>query len=319
MRHANRARRTGLVFAGLLAVALSAGGQSAQAGVPAQPQGTMNAAFAAAADEYDVPRDLLVAVGYGETHLDGHRGEPSHANGYGVMHLVSNPQRRDLERASRLTGTSPAKLRTDTTANIRGGAALLSAYADTLLAAGDRDRLGAWYPVVAKYGGAKDPQVARLYADTAYELLNTGISTTVAGGEKVTMPRREVTPQRGRYAKVGPVGTGAPAADRDAPEAGEIGIQSEDYPPARWIPAHGGNYSAGRSAAIRYVIIHVTQGSYAGTISWFQNPSSGVSTHYVIRSSDGEVTQMVRDRDTAYHVRSYNSSSLGIEHEGFVS
>ncbi|EFL41934.1 peptidoglycan recognition protein family protein, partial [Streptomyces griseoflavus] len=48
------------------------------------------------------------------------------------------------------------------------------------------------------------------------------------------------------------------------------------------------------------------------------NPAAQVSAHYVIRSSDGEVTQTVRDRDTAWHARSANSSSLGIEHEGWV-
>lgn len=66
------------------------------------------------------------------------------------------------------------------------------------------------------------------------------------------------------------------------------------------------------------MIIHVTQGSYAGTISWFQNPTSEVSAHYVIRSSDGQITQTVRDRDTAYHAKNSNASALGIEHEGFV-
>ncbi|WP_244871009.1 N-acetylmuramoyl-L-alanine amidase [Catellatospora sp. IY07-71] len=90
------------------------------------------------------------------------------------------------------------------------------------------------------------------------------------------------------------------------------------YPGARWIAAAGGNYGAGRSAAITTIVIHVTQGSYAGTISWFQNPSAGVSAHYVVKSSNGEVTQMVRDEDTAYHARSANPYSLGIEHEGFV-
>ncbi|CAM5259886.1 hypothetical protein SBADM41S_08153 [Streptomyces badius] len=41
-----------------------------------------------------------------------------------------------------------------------------------------------------------------------------------------------------------------------------------------------------------------------------------VSAHYVIRSSDGEVTQTVRDKATAWHARSANASSVGIEHEG---
>ena len=65
----------------------------------------------------------------------------------------------------------------------------------------------------------------------------------------------------------------------------------------------------------------MTQGSYAGAISWFQNPSSNVSAHYVIRSSDGAITQMVREKDIAWHAGNwtYNTQSIGIEHEGWVS
>ncbi|MCD9088526.1 peptidoglycan recognition family protein [Stenotrophomonas sp. SY1] len=95
-------------------------------------------------------------------------------------------------------------------------------------------------------------------------------------------------------------------------------IQSTDYGPAIWSAASTSNYSASRSAAISAVTVHTTQGSYAGTISWFKNASAQVSAHYVIRSSDGQVTQMVRDAHTAWHVGSQNSYTLGIEHEGFV-
>ena len=99
----------------------------------------------------------------------------------------------------------------------------------------------------------------------------------------------------------------------------DTGIQSTDYGPAIWDPAHASNYNASRSAAVSAVAIHTAQGSYAGTISWFKNPSANASAHYVIRSSDGQVTQMVRNAHTAWHVRSQNSFALGIEHEGYVN
>ncbi|MDG4785377.1 N-acetylmuramoyl-L-alanine amidase [Micromonospora sp. WMMD1102] len=72
---------------------------------------------------------------------------------------------------------------------------------------------------------------------------------------------------------------------------------------------------------MNYVVIHVTQGSYAGSISWFQNPASQVSAHYTIRSSDGALTQSVREKDVAWHAGNwtYNTQSIGIEHEGYVS
>ena len=43
-----------------------------------------------------------------------------------------------------------------------------------------------------------------------------------------------------------------------------------------------------------------------------------VSAHYVVRSSDGQITQMVAEKDVAWHARSANSTSVGIEHEGFI-
>ncbi|WP_415949234.1 N-acetylmuramoyl-L-alanine amidase [Streptomyces sp. KLOTTS4A1] len=282
-----------------VAAALSVAGPQATA-APGPDDTPMNAAFERAAKEYGVPRDLLATVGYSETHLDGHDGRPSQARGYGVMHLVSNPVNHSLDRAAELTGHSPAELRRDTAANIEGGAAVLRAHADALgLDRAERRDIDAWYPAVARYSGAEGA-AARLYADAVYAFLAQGIDA-MAEGEKVSVARRDVTPDKGAYQESG------------------LRTTSADYPPAGWVPASSSNFSQGRSEPISQIVVHVTQGSYAGTISWFQNPQAEASAHYVVRSSDGEVTQMVRDADTAWHARSANPSSLGIEHEGYVS
>ncbi|MER6106392.1 peptidoglycan-binding protein [Streptomyces sp. NPDC001832] len=285
-------------LAALTVTALAATGSPAFAS-PADGH-SMNQAFARAAAEFDVPRDLLAAVGYGETHLNGHSGRPSQANGYGVMHLVSNPTNPTLERAGALTGEPLAGLRTDTTANILGGAAVLRSYADKIgLDDRERDDVNAWYPAVARYSGSTG-QAAALYADTVYTFLAHGLYATVPGGEQISVTARPVSPQKG------------------SPGTTDVLTKSTDYPSALWVPADANNFKAGRSAKVDKVIIHVTQGSYAGSISWFQNPTAEVSAHYVVRSSDGQITQMVRDSDTAYHAKSANASALGIEHEGFV-
>lgn len=93
-----------------------------------------------------------------------------------------------------------------------------------------------------------------------------------------------------------------------------------DYPGASWSPADSTNQSTSNRPTtfpIRYVIIHVTEGSFAGSVSWFQNPTSNVSAHFVIRSSDGFITQMVRLKDIAWHAGNsmVNNRSVGIEHE----
>ncbi|MFF2650823.1 N-acetylmuramoyl-L-alanine amidase [Streptomyces sp. NPDC058045] len=292
----------------LLAVAVTAalsatGVQATAAPQPDPTSVTVNAAFEQAADKYGVPRDLLVAVGYGETHLDGHHGQPSQDRGYGVMHLVSNPVNHSLAKAAALTGHSRAELRHDTAANIEGGAAVLRAHADELgLNRAERRDLGAWYPVVARYSNAKGATAA-LYADTVYRFLAKGV-TANAAGEKVTVAGRSVAPDKSAY--------------RNTLKADGFGTMSEDYPPAHWVPASPSNYNSGRSADISTIVIHVVQGSYDGSIGWFQNPEAESSAHYIVRSSDGDITQMVRDSDTAWHARGGNPYSVGIEHEGFI-
>ncbi|MFI6791263.1 N-acetylmuramoyl-L-alanine amidase [Nonomuraea sp. NPDC050383] len=275
----------------------------------------LQAAFAKAAAQHDVPRDLLVALGYAETHLDNHRGEPSASGGYGVMHLVSNPTNHSLEKAAELTKLPVEKLRADDEANILGGAAVLRSLADEQgLDEAARKDAGRWYKAVAAYGNASSPELARLYADSVYELLGLGVQA-----KGVSVRPQEVTADRGDLAK---------ARDLSAKADGSPSLQAEaaaaDYPNATWVPANSGNYTASSresSYAIDRVIIHVTQGSYAGTISWFQNASANVSAHYVVKSSNGAITQMVRDKDIAWHAGNwdYNTRSIGIEHEGYVS
>ncbi|WP_442933675.1 golvesin C-terminal-like domain-containing protein [Micromonospora sp. CPCC 206060] len=118
-----------------------------------------------------------------------------------------------------------------------------------------------------------------------------------------------------------PLGSGTAGT---ATGTGDVGTLSTDYPPAAWVPASSSNYTvSSRESAypINYIIIHTMQGSYAGSISWFQNPSASVSAHYLLRSSDGAVTQMVRDKDIAWHAGNwtYNTQSIGLEHEGYVN
>lgn len=75
------------------------------------------------------------------------------------------------------------------------------------------------------------------------------------------------------------------------------------------------NYKKGRRGGlITHLVIHTMSGSYAGTIAWFQNPKSQVSAHYCL-SKKGDLTQMVADEDTAWHVCNANPFCIGIECE----
>jgi hypothetical protein len=122
------------------------------------------------------------------------------------------------------------------------------------------------------------------------------------------------------------LGLSACATDYGAsdPEVGgyeqrQAALGSAEYGPANWIASP--NYYTGSRAPgngkVSVIVVHTTQGSYSGTLSWFQNKSAQVSSHYVI-SKTGAVTQMVQEKDVAWHVGSENGYTIGIEHEGFV-
>jgi N-acetyl-anhydromuramyl-L-alanine amidase AmpD len=326
-------RRASYLLGATLILASGPAGQPALAAGPTGPSASTQAsatakrsaladAFDRAAARYQVPADLLAALGYAETRLDGHGGAPSASGGYGAMHLTSNPKVQTLDLAATLTGLDRTVLSTDPAANILGAAAVLRSYADAAgLGAAGRADVNHWYLPIVRYGGASDPAVARLYADTVYELLGTGFTAPspvdAAAPSVFRVAARTVAPDRGGYASVAPIGS-AGAGN------GGAGTLSTDYGPAAWVPAYSGNFTVSSresSYPINYVIIHVAQGSYAGTVSWFQNPSAGVSAHYVVRSSDGAVTQSVRDKDIAWHAGNwtYNTQSIGIEHEGYIS
>jgi N-acetyl-anhydromuramyl-L-alanine amidase AmpD len=104
------------------------------------------------------------------------------------------------------------------------------------------------------------------------------------------------------------------------PDATTANVHTDaDYPSAIYIMAHTNNFQSGRNGTkVTHVTIHTAQGSYAATISWFKNPGAHMSAHYIIRASDGQITQMVKEKDMALHVQSANAYAIGIEHEGYI-
>lgn len=65
-------------------------------------------------------------------------------------------------------------------------------------------------------------------------------------------------------------------------------------PTPNFTPGRGGN-------PIDLIVLHYTAGgSPESTISWFKNPRSKASAHYLV-ARDGTIYQFVRDEDTAWH------------------
>lgn len=89
-------------------------------------------------------------------------------------------------------------------------------------------------------------------------------------------------------------------------------------------PQSYGNYDVAdrpRDIPVEYIVIHDTETEYDATIRYFQNPAAKVAAHYVVRSRDGHVTQMVRGKDVGWQAGNWyiNAQSIGIEQEGWAA
>src|SRR5918999_5943342 len=143
-----------LAGAVLLGTASAAGGR-----VLAQTEPSLKAEFEAAATEYKVPKELLLAMGYVNTLWEMPPPEASdyvpgdiHGRGtYGIMQLVQTPWEDTLGRAASLTGISEERLKTERAANIRGGAAVLAG----IVGEDKPSELDGWYEAVGEYGGGE--------------------------------------------------------------------------------------------------------------------------------------------------------------------
>ena len=265
--------------------------------VLAQPGSLLKAEFAAAGAKYEVPKELLMAMGYVNTLWEMPAPEASdydpgnlHGRGaYGLMQLLHNPSRDTLGRAASLTGLSERELKSDRAANVRGGAAVLA----DIQGPNRPAELNGWQEAVAEYGDTQ------LYAVEVYEALENGASAAISTGERLRL---------------------APQGDVEVPQV-YTAQGSADYRRARWRPAHRSNYTnANRGARkIDKIVVHVAQGSFSGTINWFQNPTADVSAHYVVGTRGG-LAQCVHNEDIAWHAGHWktNKRCIGIEHAGYI-
>ncbi len=239
--------------------------------------------FARVGADTGVPADVLAAVSWNETRFSFATpgGPDSHAFETGMMALAESGP-RDLHRGAMLAGVSEDAVRVDAEASIRAGAALLREH----MVGGDVT------PALRAFGGDG-------YAAVIERALARGIDGRDEQGHRIVVAARP---------------------DVRAPGVSSI-VQALGYSGAEWVPAYSGNYQTSNRGVgnIKSVVIHDTEGSYSGTLSWFQNPAAEVSAHYVVRSSDGHIAQMVDEKNIAWHDACNNTNTIGIEHEGYAA
>lgn len=91
------------------------------------------------------------------------------------------------------------------------------------------------------------------------------------------------------------------------------GIKHTRYESAKWKPISV-NYSKG-GCKPRYLILHIMEGTLAGTDSWFRNPAAEVSAHFGV-GKDGTLYQWVDTADTAWAEAAGNPVAVSVECEG---
>ena len=238
--------------------------------------------FEEAGQRLGVPADLLRAigsVGSGFAELDGH--QDGAAPRWGWMALSAD----QAALGAALTDLRLSDVRSQPAANVLAAAALL---ADLGPAAAEPTVVdAAWWPAVVEYSELDEPWLADAFAAEVFATLQRGLvaPTSQLDSEYVVIQPVQLPDLAWRSI--------------EQPPAGGDGHGVPDYPAvARLLPSPN---RAERAAAIDRVVIHSAEGSWAHGLAGLLDPASGVSSHYLIRRSDGEVTQLVRDGKAALH------------------
>ena len=273
---------------------------------------TFNAAYEACPN---VPRGVLEAVSFTNTqchHLTDadyhHDGPDAMPRAYGLMGLVKDGKgyfRESLHTVAQLSGMAETDILASPEANVMAYAKALEKLLEETMTSTCKDARFCVSTIAAIEQLSEIPTAADRYPMdvmlySVCELLNDDAFATRCGFDVYGIDVKALFPKN--YTLL---------------SAQNVSVTREgDYSKALWNPAPECNFGE-RADPVSGVVIHYTEGSYAGCISWFKNCDAQVSAHYVIRSRDGQVTQMVREADKAWHARSANAYTIGIEHEAY--
>ena len=291
--------------------------------------------FARAYKSYPlVPRGVLEAVAYTQTHIRHITPkDPASCTGMplpaGVMGLFSDGKgyfRENLQLVTKLSGLSEEAVKTDPASNILAYAAAYSQLAaERKLPANAPEKHLPVLLALSELPLAKDAVSTFALDSHLYSVLT--FLTQPENQLRYHFPDYHLDLRAifGANYEVLSAGTAQVSADHVQAQGRAFNpagstyavVASSDYGPAI-SDLTTCNYSSRSGTAVTHYAIHTVQGTYAGCISWFKNCSAQVSAHYVVRSSDGQVTQMVTEANKAWHIGSENPYTIGTEHEGYV-
>ncbi|MBK7864550.1 MAG: N-acetylmuramoyl-L-alanine amidase [Archangiaceae bacterium] len=302
-------------FLGIAAITLAACDPATETEPPrTRPQaleaeGARNDAFRLAEARFKIPREVLMGVAYlqgrleapgvdemqsqASTSTDPQEQDPHFTpHRFGIMYLSDE----QVAAGAQLISATDDAVRTDVQANVLAAAALIAARTDTTRTL-DWETLDSLEAALTHLRELEEsPAAARLAQTELTRVLHQGFDLTTTDGERVAV-------------------RGFGELELDAASQ-SLGVG--EYPAMQWVASP--NYSSRDGNPIRYVVIHDMEGFMSGAISAFQSPARQSSAHYLLRSSDGHIVQMVTEGNNAWHCGNgwYNRNSIGIEHEGFA-
>lgn len=279
------------------------------------PPAPLEACFTAAAQKWSVPVSLLKALAKEESDgfhniPDARDADEDHLKTYGIMGLHDDKVLgHSLPEAAALLKRPVSDLVNEPCANIEGASALLG----TELKRNGNNLAGAlqrFWGNNAATAADGIPEVSRLLREGSKQ----GRLTLAPAHEVAEFLKSDWASVKGLSARKTEEDEDDEDSDRPANRGGLSRGAGTDYPAADWDAS--ANFTAGAISA-KYIVMHTTEGGFAGAVSWLKSSQSGVSAHYVIRKSDGYVKQLVHERDRAFHARCWNVDAIGIEMEGY--
>ncbi|MEO6684082.1 MAG: N-acetylmuramoyl-L-alanine amidase [Ginsengibacter sp.] len=272
--------------------------------VPHPSVATLRKYFSDASIEFNVPVEILMATA--QVQSNWAQVSESLYGSWGVMGIIENPSVKQISQAAALLNESPESIKRDAKTNIRAAAALLAHYQYGRITTPE---LTTWFESLKDLTGLTDQEMKHELAIRIFELVNTGSKSVTLWEEIINIkPTKVSIPapflQTGRL-------------------YGTTGVKNTvDYTLA--IPNYTTcNFNARPAGSEhKYYFVHyIGTGTYQGAISWFKDCTSSVSAHYVIRNSDGQVSQVVAENARAWSQgeNDANNQGIGVEHEAIVT
>lgn len=283
---------------------------------------TLEKYFAQAADEFQVPVEILKAAA--QVQSNWAQVPASMYGSYGIMGLIENQAVQQITLGAKLAKTTNNAIIIDAKSNIRAAAALLAYYQK------DKQKsvfLEDWFEATRELTGLTNEEMKTSLATRFYSVIKNGSKSVTNWKEIILIEARTVTiPVPAAPKKKSATNKTASTVDytQAKPRFSLCDTSNSNGLPNTRVSdgkAYLGTFALSRNGSgINYYFIHyMATGTYEGAISYFSDcyRTSQSSANYCIRNVDGEISQVVSEayRAFAQGVTEYNNGGISTEHE----